>query len=65
MPPPVERLWTSAEVAEYLSISVSSLYQLTWKGTGPPGFKVGRHDRYRRQDVDAWLEANATRAGAL
>jgi len=26
------------------------------KGIGPRGLRVGRHLRYRRQDIDSWLD---------
>ena len=26
------------------------------EGTGPPGYRIGKHLRWRRSDGDAWLE---------
>ncbi len=52
----VERLLTIDEVADYLSIPVGTLYQWRYKGTGPRGLRVGRHVRYRRSEVEAWLD---------
>jgi excisionase family DNA binding protein len=48
---------------ELNGIPVATLYQWRLKGTGPRALKVGRHLRYRRSDVDAWLERCATGDG--
>lgn len=47
-------------LAEYLNVPVATVYKWRYEGTGPPGIKVGRHVRYRRGDVEAWLDANAS-----
>jgi excisionase family DNA binding protein len=52
-----ERLWTHEEAAAYLGIPEQTLYYMNYKGTGPRSFRVGKYRRYRRQDIDAWLEA--------
>jgi excisionase family DNA binding protein len=49
-------------LAELLGVSVATCYAWRYKGTGPRSIKVGKHLRYRRADVDAWLEANASPA---
>ena len=46
-------LW--ATCAE-LGIPVHTLYRWRYKGDGPTGYRVGRHVRYRREAVEAWLE---------
>lgn len=51
-----ERLLTLQEVAEYLGVPPTTIYQWRHKGEGPPGFRVGRHVRYRPADVEKWLE---------
>lgn len=50
---------TLQELAEFLNKPVQTLYAWRHHGTGPRGIKVGRTVRYRRADVDAWLEAQA------
>jgi excisionase family DNA binding protein len=50
-----DQLATPAELAAYLGVPVKTLYQWKYRGTGPRVHKVGRHLRYRWQDVDAWL----------
>ena len=54
-----DRLMSAAEVAEFLGINVNTLYQHRYRGEGPPGYRVGGRIRYRRADVEAWLEKQA------
>ena len=49
-------LLTTEQLAEFLQIPLTSLYQWRHKGLGPKGIKVGKYIRYRRRDVDAWLD---------
>jgi excisionase family DNA binding protein len=51
-----ERLWTEQEAADYLQVAVGTLRRWRAEGTGPPALRVGRNVRYRRSDVDGWLE---------
>lgn len=44
------------EVSRILVIPLATLYQWKTRGVGPPVFKVGRHLRYRRSELVAWLE---------
>ena len=50
-------IMTIRETAEYLRISLSSLYKLAQDGRIPCQ-KVGRHWRFRREAIDRWLETN-------
>lgn len=50
---------TTADVAEYLQMPVSTLYQWRYRGTAPRAITVGKHTRYRKADVDAWLDERA------
>ena len=43
------------EAAQYLRVSISSLYKLAQAGRIPCQ-KVGRHWRFRREAIDHWLE---------
>jgi excisionase family DNA binding protein len=52
---------TTREVSEYLRVPVSTLYRWRYVGTGPPSIKVGRHKRYRREAVTAWLKEQERR----
>jgi excisionase family DNA binding protein len=42
-----------------LGIRVHTLHRWRYKGHGPAGYRVGRHVRYRREAVEAWLEQRA------
>jgi len=53
-----ERLMTLLEVSEMLGIPINTLYRWRVRGEGPTGYRVGRHVRYRRAAVDAWLETH-------
>jgi hypothetical protein len=37
--------------------SVDTVYQWRRKGTGPRGFRVGRHLRFDPEDVRVWVES--------
>lgn len=56
---PRDRLLTSTEVAEFLDVPVNSLKMWRYRRTGPPWLKVGRHVRYRRGDLERWLDGRA------
>lgn len=47
---------TIAELAAWLKIPTQTLYGWNSRGGGPKVTKVGRHVRYRRSDVEAWLD---------
>ncbi len=50
--------WLSLEeIADELDVPIRSLYNQRTKGTGVPGYKIGRHVRVRRSEFDAWLAA--------
>ena len=49
-------LLTVEQLAAQLQIPVSTIYQWRYLNHGPPGFKVGRHLRFEKSDVEAWLD---------
>jgi PTS system nitrogen regulatory IIA component len=54
-----ERLMSIKEVAEYLQVDMSTLY--LWSQRGQiPAMKVGKMWRYRRSEIDAWLDEHRT-----
>ena len=46
---------TLHEVADLLRVPEATLRYWRHCNTGPHSYKVGRHVRYRRQDVHTWL----------
>jgi excisionase family DNA binding protein len=58
-----DRLLSPGEVALFLSVPVKTLYQWRYKGIGPRGLRVGRHLRYRQDEIEAWLDALDDPAG--
>ena len=48
-------LMTANEVSEYLRIPISTVYKLVQEGK-IPGFKVGRHWRFRREVFQNWIK---------
>ena len=57
-----DRLMTLSELAEMLGIPVNTLYGWRCRGEGPPGYRIGRHIRYRRAAVEEWLETQTDHA---
>jgi excisionase family DNA binding protein len=56
-----ERLMTIDDLSEMLGIPIETLYGWRHRGEGPQGYRVGRHVRYGRSTVEAWLEGQADR----
>ncbi len=53
---PREDLLNLEELCAMLKITKGTAYRQSCNGTGPPASRVGKHLRYRRGDVLAWLE---------
>jgi excisionase family DNA binding protein len=58
MPP--EIFLTTEEVLEYLQVNLRTVYRLIKAGK-IPAVRVGRQWRFKREDLDAWLESQRTR----
>lgn len=52
----LDQLLTVEDLAGYLDVPVATVYAWRYRGQGPPGFRVGRHLRFRRSDVEHWIE---------
>ena len=52
----LDRLLTVEDLAEYLDVPVSTVYAWRYRRQGPPGFRVGRHLRFRWSDVERWIK---------
>ncbi|MGV9870570.1 helix-turn-helix transcriptional regulator [Rhodococcus koreensis] len=50
-------LWDIDRLAEYLGVPKKSIYNWRANNKGPKGIRVGRHIRFREEDVIAWLDA--------
>ena len=50
---------TTEELAEELGVPVRTVYAWRHRGLGPRGYKIGKHVRFRRSDVEEWLERQA------
>ncbi len=48
-------LFTIPELANLLRVPPQTLRYWRNQHTGPASFKIGRHVRYRRGDIDRWL----------
>ncbi len=51
----LERLLTVDDLAEYLGVPVATIYAWRYHRQGPPGFRVGKHLRYRWTDIEEWI----------
>jgi excisionase family DNA binding protein len=55
-----DELLTVKQLAAFLQVPVSTVYAWRHTGDGPRGIRVsGRHVRYRRSDVEAFLDERA------
>ncbi|MBI2471357.1 MAG: helix-turn-helix domain-containing protein [Planctomycetes bacterium] len=52
-------LLTPDEAAKYLNVKLSTVYQWSMRKTLPV-VKLGRLNRFRRQDLDAFINQNIT-----
>jgi excisionase family DNA binding protein len=51
-------LMSMDDLAAFLGVPVATLYDWRVDGKGPVGIRVGRHVRFTREDVAAWVAAN-------
>ena len=54
---------TTEEVLEYLQVNLRTVYRLIKAGK-IPAVRVGRQWRFRKADIDLWLESQQTSGGA-
>lgn len=52
------QIWDQRLLAKYLGKSVAWCERARWEGTGPRYIKLGRHVRYRAEDVLSWMDQN-------
>jgi excisionase family DNA binding protein len=58
-----ETFLTTEEVLEYLQVNLRTVYRLIKAGK-IPAVRVGRQWRFRKRDIDAWLDSQRTRGGS-
>jgi predicted DNA-binding transcriptional regulator AlpA len=51
-----EKYLSNEGLAERYGVPVKTVRKWRYEGTGPQGFRVGRHVRYRESDVLYWEE---------
>jgi len=59
----MEKLLTVEEIAEYLKLRPSTIYQWTHQGF-IPHIKLGSRVRFRVSQIERWLESRATKGKA-
>jgi excisionase family DNA binding protein len=57
---PIDRLLTVEDLADYLGVPVATIYAWRYRRQGPPGFRVGRHLRFRWSDIQQWISDRLT-----
>ena len=62
--PSDEVFLTTEEVLEYLQVNLRTVYRLIKAGK-IPAVRVGRQWRFRKRDIDAWLDSQRSRAPQL
>ena len=58
-----ETFLTTEEVLEYLQVNLRTVYRLIKAGK-IPAVRVGRQWRFRKRDIDTWLDSQRPRGGA-
>ncbi len=59
-----DEILTLKEVAEYLKLAEKTAYRLAAEGK-LPGFKVGGSWRFKREDIDRWIEEQKKKDKAI
>jgi excisionase family DNA binding protein len=53
---PLDELLTLEELCTMLKITKATAYKQRSTGSGPPGYRIGKHLRFKRGEVLTWLE---------
>jgi len=59
----LDPLLSAQQLADYLGIPLATLYAWRYRREGPPGFRAGRHLRYRKHDIDQWINDRLDNSG--
>jgi len=60
----MDEFWTAEEVSNYLRIPQSTIYKLA-QDKVLPGFKVGKHWRFRRETILEWIKVKEENGSSL
>jgi len=55
----MSHLISPKELASELQVPISTVYRWNSERTGPTPYRIGKHIRFRRDDVDAWIATKA------
>ncbi|MGY1692314.1 helix-turn-helix transcriptional regulator [Geodermatophilus sp. SYSU D01105] len=58
-------LMTVSDLASYLGVPTATIYSWNSRGLGPKRYRVGKYVRYRRADVDTWIDEQAAPASIV
>ena len=53
----LEPMLSVSDLADYLGVPVSTVYDWRSNGLGPVGHRLGKHIRFALSDVRTWLES--------
>jgi excisionase family DNA binding protein len=48
-------------LARWLDVPERTVYMWRYRGDGPKAYKIGRHLRFRKSDIETWLAERADR----
>ncbi len=51
-----DEILTIQELSDHLKVPVSTLYKLVREGS-IPSFKVGKHWRFQKKEIDRWISS--------
>lgn len=57
-----DKLLNLQELAEYLNVTKRTVYRLL-DGSDLPSFRVGSHLRFKREEIDEWLDQHRENRG--
>ncbi len=57
-----DKLLNLQELAEYLNVTKRTVYRLL-DGSDLPSFRVGSHLRFKREEIDDWLDQHRENRG--
>jgi excisionase family DNA binding protein len=60
----MRNLATAQQLADYCGVPLKTVYEWNSKGTGPRFHKIGVHVRYRWEEIEKWVDAQAAKTSA-